>query len=359
MKRPSARDLGRIMVAAAAGCLVGASVTAWLLPDVDDSAIRHATESMRVTAAVELRSPNAMSPLQAVVTPPLTETAHLRDGGFVSVITADPPKVGETIRAGDVIAEISGRPVLAFPRAVPLYRDLSVGDKGNDVKQLETILAERGLLGEQPDSRATERTRKAVNELLSEAGHAELPEGLVLKLADTVVIPDGAKVMAAAEVGDQLDAEHPLATIETRGSVVTARADVLSAAFLEPGSPVTLTNVRGTAAEAKVESKSAFQEATSDHPAGYDVVIAPPEGLDLEVGGAVVVSVAATGEPQPAVPLSALRHEGAQTYVLAVPDAGQTTQPNRVDVVVGSQSDGFAILRDSSLPEGTLVVLRT
>ena len=359
MKRPMARRVGRLMVAAAVGFLAGALVTAWVLPDVDDSAIRHATESLRVTAPVESRSASAMPPLQAVVTPPRTETVQPRDGGSVSVLTASPPKVGQKIRAGDIVAEISGRPVLAFPRSVPLYRDLSVGDKGNDVRQLERTLAERGLLGGQPSSRATERTRKAVNELLARAGHAKVPPGVVLPLADTVIIPDGATVTAAAEIGDRLDAEHPLVTVETRGSVVTARADVLSVAFLEPGSSVTVTNIQGASAEARVTSKSAFQEATTDQPAGYDIVIAPPEGLELEVGDAVVISVASTGEPQLAVPLSALRQDGDHTYVLVVPDAGQTTQPSRLDVVVDGQSDGYAILRGSSLSVGTLVVLRT
>lgn len=165
--------------------------------------------------------------------------------------------------------------------------------------------------------------------------------------------------MAAAEIGDRLDTEHPLVTVETRGPVVTARADVISAAFLEPGALVTITNDQGAAAEARINSKSGFREGTTDQPAGYDVVISPPEGLELKAGRAVIVSVAATGQPQPAVPLSALRHDGDQTYVLVVPDAGQTTQPSRVEVVVGSQSDGFAILRGSSLTEGTLVILRT
>ncbi len=347
------------MVAAAVGCLVGALFTAWLLPDVDDSAIRHATESLRVTSAVEMRSPNAMAPLQAVVTPPQTETVVPREDGSLSIVTARPPKAGQTIRAGDVVAEVSGRPLLAFPTSVPLYRDLSVGDQGNDVRQLEEILAGRELLGERPDRRATDATRQAVDRLLTQAGYAGRSADSVLLLADTVIVPDGAKVTAAAAVGDRLDGEHPLVTVETQGPTITARADVLSAAFLEPGTSVTVTTSQGTAMQAQVTSKSAFHEATTDQPAGYDVVIAPPEGLELTVGGVVMVTVAASGEPQPAVPLSALRQEGGTTYVLTVADAGQTTQPNRVDVVITSQADGFAILRDGSLTQGTLVVLRT
>ena len=53
------------------------------------------------------------------------------------------------------------------------------------------------------------------------------------------------------------------------------------------------------------------------------------------------------------------RWQATHTYVLVVPDAGQTTQPSRLDVVVDGQSDGYAILRGSSLTVGTLVVLRT
>ena len=54
-------------------------------------------------------------------------------------------------RAGDVLVEVTGRPVIALTGPLPAYRDLVVGDIGPDVAQLEQALAAIGFDPGEPD----------------------------------------------------------------------------------------------------------------------------------------------------------------------------------------------------------------
>jgi hypothetical protein len=51
---------------------------------------------------------------------------------------------GETVKRGDELYRVNEQPVTLLRGAVPMYRDLGVGDTGVDVKQLEENLAELG-----------------------------------------------------------------------------------------------------------------------------------------------------------------------------------------------------------------------
>ncbi|MFD0637284.1 peptidoglycan-binding protein [Catenulispora yoronensis] len=53
-------------------------------------------------------------------------------------------KVGDQIRAGQVLVEVSGRPIIALSGAVPAYRDLKPGMDGPDIAQLQAALKQLG-----------------------------------------------------------------------------------------------------------------------------------------------------------------------------------------------------------------------
>jgi peptidoglycan hydrolase-like protein with peptidoglycan-binding domain len=65
-------------------------------------------------------------------------------GAAVQVVTAVHVKAGDPVRAGEVLLEVSGRPLIALPGAVPIYRDLKPGDHGTDVAQLQAALKSLG-----------------------------------------------------------------------------------------------------------------------------------------------------------------------------------------------------------------------
>jgi hypothetical protein len=65
--------------------------------------------------------------------------------GALPVLTKVPVSAGDRFRAGDVVAEVSGRPLIVLPGRFPLYRDIHRGDNGPDVLQLRQGLVALGL----------------------------------------------------------------------------------------------------------------------------------------------------------------------------------------------------------------------
>jgi len=63
-----------------------------------------------------------------------------------AVVSALPTGGDDRLDPGDLVVELSGRPVIALPGEVPAYRDLGLGDKGTDVRQLRAALCTVGVL---------------------------------------------------------------------------------------------------------------------------------------------------------------------------------------------------------------------
>ncbi|WP_328789251.1 MULTISPECIES: peptidoglycan-binding domain-containing protein [unclassified Streptomyces] len=66
------------------------------------------------------------------------------EGTGAALVTKLPLKAGDPVTAGQLIAEVSGRPVFALHGAQPMYRDLKPGASGDDVAQLQQALRELG-----------------------------------------------------------------------------------------------------------------------------------------------------------------------------------------------------------------------
>lgn len=71
---------------------------------------------------------------------PLTPT----QGAAAQILTGIRNAVGDAIKPGQVILEVSGRPLVALPGAVPVYRDMKPSDSGKDVTELQDALASLG-----------------------------------------------------------------------------------------------------------------------------------------------------------------------------------------------------------------------
>jgi multidrug efflux pump subunit AcrA (membrane-fusion protein) len=84
------------------------------------------------------------------------------------------PDDGDKVDCGDVLYRVDDNPVLLLCGAVPAYRDLDIGDKGNDVRQLNRNLHELGYdadAGVDPDDiHFTWRTEQALETLQDAKG---------------------------------------------------------------------------------------------------------------------------------------------------------------------------------------------
>ncbi|MCX5585233.1 peptidoglycan-binding domain-containing protein [Streptomyces erythrochromogenes] len=118
-------------------------------------------EKMELTGKVETASRTTITGVQP-------------QGTSRAVVTALPATSGKSLKAGAVVAEVSGRPVLLLPGRFPAYRDLKAGDKGPDVQQLQRAL--QPLYGTAVNGTYGQATVEAVRKLYAAAGY-EAPSG--------------------------------------------------------------------------------------------------------------------------------------------------------------------------------------
>lgn len=254
--------------------------------------------------------------------------------GDQSVVTAVGVPAGSELRAGAVVLEVSGRPVIATTGAFPYYRDLVEGATGPDIEQLQRFLRDLGYrvggLGE-----FGPQTAQAVRRLYRDIGYEPMiregpaeesqtsgqnappsptdpvpssgsPSGSdgtaegVADGADTdpvapagettdvavpapvelVVVPRGelvvtgslpAVVGATPEVGDVLTAENATITLGQGAVVAQAKVAVSVLPVLGEGMTATLTGPDGTVLEATLGAIPAPPTATGDEAAPVEV----------------------------------------------------------------------------------------
>ncbi|MET9463424.1 peptidoglycan-binding domain-containing protein [Streptomyces sp. NPDC006544] len=133
-------------------------------------------------------------------------------GAGAAVVTKLPLKAGDPVRAGQLLAEVSGRPVFALHGGLPMYRDLKPGATGDDVAQLQQALRE---LGHDTGADATgvfgSGTKAALAARYHAVGYAPLPAvadgGTSLKAAREAVrsaqwaVEDAEAVVAGGGAG--------------------------------------------------------------------------------------------------------------------------------------------------------------
>lgn len=91
------------------------------------------------------------------------------EGVETALASKIPLKVGDNVKAGTVLLEVSGRPMIALKGAVPAYRDLVEGDTGPDVEQLQKALAQ--IYGTPTTGTFDSRTASDLKKLYQNAGY--------------------------------------------------------------------------------------------------------------------------------------------------------------------------------------------
>jgi peptidoglycan hydrolase-like protein with peptidoglycan-binding domain len=316
-----------------------------------------------VTAKVSEQPTRAAYSLTGtLVAPQVASLMPTSSEGDREVVSGRVRAAGEQVRQGDLLAEVSGRPVIAILAAVPLYRDISPGDTGNDVAGIQQMLIALELLSGEPSGKFDARTQTALNALFKRHGYSAPEAGSGLKwlpLSHTAAIPaDGVVIEEATAVGTMLDSEHPLMKVQVSAPTITARADMLQAAAFQVGAEVQVSVGGGQAVSTTVLAVGEFKDSGQNQPPGYDVTFALPEELAgaTDADGPVTISEIAELPTGPAVPLTAVRHDAEGSYVLTAGDG--TASDTRVGVTVRGQASGYAIIADNeNLPIGTEVVL--
>jgi hypothetical protein len=275
------------------------------------------------------------------------------------VVTVQKTAPDELIGPGDVVAEVSGRPVFAVPPGMPFYRNLDLGAEGADVDALQGFLGATGHFEGKASGEFDPRTLAGLRSLYEDAGYG-LPladgveQGFVLdEFAEVAAEP--VRVIEAAAAGARVDNGTPLIRVVIGEPWVSARVTILDAEALPEGAEVALTAAGAEPLPATVGSVGEYQ---SEGTPGYDLTVPVPVEWFEAVGDSQQVAVEPTGQVPvgPAVPTTAVREDGNGTYVLAA--GSDAAGFDRVPITVTGQVGGYTLIAaDEALPIGRRIVV--
>jgi len=121
-----------------------------------------------ITAVVEYGPLSEMVAVTGTAMPTLSVVSTLPPS-LVGVVTVS-PEPGTVVTPGTAVLEVSGRPVIAYTGNYPFFRELSEGDEGDDVRQLQENLLEFG--SKLPvDGKYGPRTSSALTNLYKDLGY--------------------------------------------------------------------------------------------------------------------------------------------------------------------------------------------
>lgn len=335
-----------LMAAVAAGTFV---IARWTAPlRTDPQARDKPAPTVTVTAVqrqltLTLDLSATVHPADALDIPVLTPAGTVR-----TVVTATPTPLKAAVTSGTVLVEISGRPVIALPGSRPAYRNLSTGDSGPDVRQLQQALR---ALGYAPDTDGTfaTNTGRAVTAFYQDRGYLPIRSN-----ADTVSVPAGELAfvprlpvtLAALPAGLGADPTGKAITVQSSApGVLIAALSATASAAAPADTPVVLqcagTEVRGHLGGAADQPDPAPTDnntpGTSQVARSVTVSPATPN-VPIGTTCAGTATVAVTAGPVLAVPASAVYDSTDHGTVVLVTDGEHTTT---VPVSLGQSADGW------------------
>ncbi|WLW54836.1 peptidoglycan-binding protein [Streptomyces sp. YU58] len=311
------------------------------------------------------------------------------------VVTDVFARPGQRVKAAQPLVEYDARPVFALPGAFPMYRDLTVGDEGKDVVQVQRALHSLGRpTGSDPSGTFGSGTAAAVRHMYAAMGYAPPlttsagtvsqdpgPEATTtLPSSEVVFVPSlPARVVSVpVHVGDAV-----------KGPVVTlARGDMTLTGFLDPSERGLVT--AGAKADILAEATGAHATGTV---ASVGALVTPGAGKDdsasddsaadarqdsayvpVRIGGGgswdktfagqdvrITITAAATSRAVTAVPEAAITAGAdARSTVTVVPASGGAQRV--VPVTTGVSADGLVQVtptRGHTLRAGDRVVVGT
>ncbi|MEV5597523.1 hypothetical protein [Streptomyces sp. NPDC052496] len=319
-----------------------------------------------------------------------------------AVVTKMKVKAGDSVTAGRVMVEVSGRPVFALPGALPAYRDLKAGARGEDVAQLQRALTAVGHpTGTDRAGTFGEGTRRAVTALYAAAGYEPVTDvtdgaggrpsgrssdrssgrpspddkvGLVVPMSEVVYVKgQPARVDSVrAEVGAAAD--EKLLTLSAGALQVTGEVAPQERELVRPGHKVQIlaestgqqavgevTSVAATPTVRKGKSGPGGGEDEQRGGETYTVRITPDRPLPADLANQDVrltIAAATSGGKVLSVPSSAVSAGADGRTTVTVQEKAGTHR--RVEVRVGMSGDGVVEVTPAggaSLTEGEQVVV--
>jgi peptidoglycan hydrolase-like protein with peptidoglycan-binding domain len=263
--------------------------------------------------------------LSAVPAPP-------GDGGMVTWLPAE----GDVIERGGTVYRVDQKRIPLLYGSIPVYRPLSAGVEGDDVRQLEQNLSALGHTGFTVDDDYTSATARAVRQWQKDLGRDETG---VVRPGDAVVA-SGARRVAELTGASGAAASGVLLQWTGTTRIVEVNLDTAYADLVEPGTTATVKLPDGTEAAARVTRIGAPTSNAKGDGAIVPVALTVTEQEKLGRYQAAKVDVRLTAETREgvlAVPVNALVARAGGGYaVVAVTATGTGYLPVRTGLFADS-----------------------
>jgi len=257
------------------------------------------SSAKQATAAAEAPPANTVQvergELSAMVSLDGTLTYRARpDGSPFSAVNraggtyTELPDAGDKVDCGDVFYRVDDDPVLLLCGTVPAYRDVHIGDEGNDVGQLNRNLHELGYdagagvdVGPN-DKDFTWKTEKALEVLQHDKG---LDETGALDTGDAVFLPESARVAkVTGELGGSASPGAPVAQATSDTLEVQVELEPSQQGAVKEGDRAQITLPGNESVTGKVERLGRVAQA--------------PAGQDDNVGAATIPAYISLDKPK-------------------------------------------------------------
>ncbi|HMQ65739.1 MAG TPA: efflux RND transporter periplasmic adaptor subunit [Arachnia sp.] len=280
--------------------------------------------------------------------------------GSPAIVTAAPVVTGDEAKAGSVLLEVNGRPVLALPGDLPAYEDLTTGAEGPLVAQLQKALKATGAKITDDKGVFGASTAAGVAKLYTDAGYAARE---ALPMAEVAFLPTlPARVVSSTAARGRSAADASLVVAAGNPVVVVGQPDRQLTELASEGVAARIANeLSGEAFDATFSTNQAAPSGADEQdaagtPDAASLVVVPNEPLPLPWIGAnvrVSVDLRTTDGPVLTVPMAAVRTDGGGRTVVTVVDGDARRD---VEVSPGVTGDGFVAI-EGEVAEGDEVLV--
>jgi peptidoglycan hydrolase-like protein with peptidoglycan-binding domain len=251
------------------------------------------------------------------------------------------PADGDNVDCGDVLYRVDDEPVVLLCGAVPAYRDLDIGDEGNDVRQLNRNLHELGYDAgadiDPGDNDFTWQTEEAIEKLQLDKGFEETG---ALDVDDAVFLPRSARIAkVTGELGGSASSGAQIAQATSDTLEVQVKLDASQQGEVKKGDRAQITLPGNKSVKGKVNRLGR---------------VARTAGEDADVGTATIPAYISLDKPKKA---RGLDRAPAQVEITTKGVKSALSVP--VTALVGKSGGGFAVevVRDGGRRELVAVKL--
>ncbi|CAM5386646.1 Peptidoglycan binding-like domain-containing protein OS=Streptomyces fumanus OX=67302 GN=GCM10018772_59630 PE=4 SV=1 [Streptomyces fumanus] len=242
----------------------GAAVAAYLVAPFDQEAKAEDTgdKTPISTATVKRGTVSARTSVNGT----LAYAGSYEAIGRASGVVTEVPRAGDVLRAGEVLYEVNGKPVIFLKGSLPVFRDLKEGDEGPDVKQLNAALVKLGYsdyLSASSDDYSY-LTTAAVEEMEEDFG---LEEDGKLAMSEVVYLPQSKVKVTKLNVKPGAQAQPGMAvlTASSLRRYVSVQIDTAYQSQVKRGDKVTITLPDLKTTQGKVTSVGRVAESGGDN----------------------------------------------------------------------------------------------